>query len=88
MLVYCKYCSQGRPRNSKKAKEGAGAGLTCSKSGEEGRGAGVEGARALTGGGGLRHSGGGKGLCGALEKVRWKLVESSRKKSGISEAVL
>ena len=57
MLVYCKYCSQGRPRNSKKAKEGAGAGLTCSKSGKEGRGAGVEGARALTGGGGLRHSG-------------------------------
>lgn len=43
---------------------------------------------------GLRDRGGGKGLCGALEKVvaiskvRWKLVESSRKKSDISEAVL
>lgn len=63
-------------------KERAGAGLTCSGSSEEGRGAGVEGARAVTGGGGLRDRGGGKGLCGALEKVvtiskvRWKLVVS------------
>ena len=40
----------------------------------------MEGARAVTGGGGLRDRGGGKRLCGALEKVvtiskvRWKLV--------------
>lgn len=95
MLIYCKYCSPGRPRNSKKAKGGSRGRpdvLWEQRGGQRGwRHAGSQGSDRV---GSERPRGGEEGLCGALEKVvaiskvEWKLVESSRKKSDISEAVL